>query len=82
MSVTQMGIFVGLAEPISYGLSVSGAGAFRSTAGILLSGPGTHPIWNRGIVFANDCVTQSTFQDLGTCREIVMLCELPHLMEL
>ena len=55
----------GLAPPVSYGLSVTGAGAYRSTSGFMLSGPGTHRIWNRGIVFANDCVEQSTFQDLG-----------------
>jgi len=55
----------GLAPPVSYGMSVTGAGEFKSTSGYLLSGPGTHRIWNRGIVFANDCVEQSTFQDLG-----------------
>eukprot|EP00039_Didymoeca_costata_P021103 m.343430 g.343430 ORF g.343430 m.343430 type:complete len:373 (+) comp22812_c0_seq1:39-1157(+) len=55
----------GLAPPVSYGLSVTGAGGFRSTSAILVSGPGVHRIWNRGITFANDCVTQSTFQDLG-----------------
>jgi hypothetical protein len=54
----------GLAPSVTYGMSVSGAGDFRSTSGYLLSGPGK-PIWNRGITFANDCVAQSTFQDLG-----------------
>jgi len=53
----------GLAPPVSYGLSVTGAAPFRSTAAILVSGSGR--LWNRGIVFANDCVQQSTFQDLG-----------------
>jgi hypothetical protein len=31
---------------------------------MLVSGSGR--IWNRGIVFANDCIVQSTFQDLGS----------------
>ena len=55
----------GLSEPVSYGLAVTGAGTFRSTSAFLVSGPGTMPIWNRGIVFANDAIKQSTFQDLG-----------------
>jgi hypothetical protein len=54
----------GLAEPVSYGLSISGAAPFRSTAGLLLSG--NEHMWNRGIVIANDCVAQSSFQDLGS----------------
>ena len=53
----------GLAPPVSYGLSISGAAAYRSTAAMLVSGSGR--LWNRGIVFANDCIQQSTFQDLG-----------------
>ena len=40
----------GLAEPVSYGLAVTGAGKFRSTSAFLVSGPGT-PIWNRGMVY-------------------------------
>jgi len=55
----------GLVPPTSYGLTVTGAGSFRSTSAILVCGPGTHRIWNRGITFANDAITQSTFQDLG-----------------
>ena len=55
----------GLAPPVSYGFSVTGAGNKRSTASMMVSGPGSHRIWNRGLVFANDCVEQSTFQDLG-----------------
>ena len=35
----------GLAPPVSYGLSVSGAAPFRSTAAVLVSGPGTNRIW-------------------------------------
>ena len=54
----------GLSEPVSYGLAVTGAGKFRSTSAFLVSGPGT-PIWNRGIVFANNAIKQSTFQDIG-----------------
>lgn len=53
----------GLAGPVSYGLSISGAAPFRNTAGFLLSG--NAKMWNRGIVMANDCVAQSSFQDLG-----------------
>ena len=43
---------------------MTGAAPFRSTAAMLVSGSGR--IWNRGLVFANDCVQQSTFQDLGS----------------
>ena len=50
----------GLAPPVSYGLSVTGAAPYRSTSAILVSGSGR--IWNRGITFANDCIQQSTFQ--------------------
>ena len=53
----------GLAPPVSYGLSISGAAPFRSTAAMLVSG--NVKMWNRGIVLANDCVVQSSFQDLG-----------------
>jgi hypothetical protein len=53
----------GLAPPVSYGLSISGAAPFRSTSAMLVSGSGR--IWNRGVTFANDCIQQSTFQDLG-----------------
>ncbi len=53
----------GLAPPVSYGLSISGAAPFRNTAGLLFSG--SPKMWNRGIVLANDCVAQSSFQDLG-----------------
>ena len=54
----------GLAEPVSYGLAVTGAGSFRSTSAFLVSG--NRNMWNRGITFANDCVGGSTFQDLGS----------------
>jgi hypothetical protein len=49
---------------VSYGLSISGAAPFRSTSAMLVSG--TSRMWNRGIVFANDCIAQSTVQDLGS----------------
>lgn len=55
----------GLAPPSAYGISVTGAGAHLSTSAYLVSGPGTHRIWNRGITFANDAIQQSSFQDLG-----------------
>lgn len=54
----------GLASPVSYGLSISGASLFRSTAALLIAGSaGT---WNRGIVIANSSIsaTGSSFQDL------------------
>lgn len=56
----------GLAPPVSYGFSVTGAGAKRSTSAILVSGPGAHPIWNRGITFANNAISESgsAFQDI------------------
>lgn len=55
----------GLAAPVAYGLAVTGAGNNSSTAAILVSGPGSTKIWNRGIAFVNDCIstTGSTFQD-------------------
>jgi len=53
----------GLAPPVSYGLAITGAAPFRSTAGLLFSG--SEKMWNRGVVFANDCIAQSSFQDLG-----------------
>jgi hypothetical protein len=59
----------GLAPPVSYGLSISGAAPFRSTAGLLLAG--SPRMWNRGIVLANDCVAQSSFQDLGSPNKSV-----------
>lgn len=48
---------------VRYGLSVTGAGGFRSTSAIGVFGE--PQMWNRGITFANNCVVQSTFQDLG-----------------
>ena len=53
----------GLAPPVSYGFTVTGAGAFRGTAAIGVMG--LPKMWNRGIVFANDAIAQSSFQDLG-----------------
>jgi hypothetical protein len=52
----------GLAPPVSYALSVTGAGRYRSSAAIGVMGE--KGMWNRGIVFAADSVNQSTFQDL------------------
>ena len=54
----------GLAPPVSYGLSISGAAPYRNTAGLLFSG--VPKMWNRGVVLANDCIAQSSFQDLGS----------------
>lgn len=53
----------GFAAPAAYGLAVTGAGSFRSTAAHLVSGPGGSAIWNRGIAFVNGSVQQATFQD-------------------
>lgn len=52
----------GFAAPVAYGQTITGAGNFRSTAALLVSGPGT-PIWNRGIAFVNASVAQVTIQD-------------------
>jgi len=56
----------GLAAPVAIGLAVTGAGSFRSTAAISIEGPGSAPIWNRGIVVGDSSVAQATLQDLGT----------------
>jgi hypothetical protein len=53
----------GFAAPVAYGLTVTGSGNKRSTAAILVAGPGTNTIWNRGIAFVNGSVAQATFQD-------------------
>lgn len=55
----------GLVSPVSYGLAVTGAGTYRSTAAIGITGPGT-AIWNRGIVLTQNSVTQAGIQDLGS----------------
>jgi arylsulfatase I/J len=57
----------GLAPPVTYGLSITGASKFRSTAAISVMGEQGQ--WNRGIVFAGDAVNQSTFQDLGRSHQ-------------
>ncbi len=59
----------GLAPPVSYGLSITGAAPFRNTAALAVMG--SPRMWNRGLVFANDCVAQSTFQDLGNPNKSV-----------
>lgn len=48
--------------PTGYGLAVSGAGAFKSTSAILFSGPSS-PIWYRGLLFANFCISDKTLED-------------------
>lgn len=55
----------GLSAPIAVGFSITGASVFLSTSAMLISGPGT-AIWNRGITIANNSVSQSSFQDLGS----------------
>lgn len=54
----------GLAAPVAYGLAITGAGAFSSTAAFAISGPGTQ-IWQRGIVVGSGSVAQAAFQDVG-----------------
>jgi hypothetical protein len=64
----------GLAPPSSYGLSVTGAGRFRSTSALLVcgnGGPDSAGIWNRGITFANNAIIQSTFQDLTNAQKSI-----------
>lgn len=52
----------GLAAPAAYGLSITGASTFSSTAAMLISGNTNQ--WHRGIVLANASVQDSSFQDL------------------
>ena len=54
----------GLAAPVSYGLTIVGAGAFRNTAALAVIGSGA-PAFNRGVVFHANSVSQAAFQDLG-----------------
>jgi hypothetical protein len=58
----------GLSEPTSYGLTITTGASRKSTAAILVSAASTAKTWNRGLVFANDCITQASIQDftLGT----------------
>lgn len=55
----------GLVTPTVYGLAITGAGSYRSTAALAVTGPGT-AIWNRGIVFTSNSVSQAAIQDLGS----------------
>jgi hypothetical protein len=59
----------GFAAPVAYGMSITGAGNFKSTAALLFSGPGT-AIWNRGIAIVNNSVSQASFQDLGSATTV------------
>jgi hypothetical protein len=59
----------GLAPPVSYGLSITGSAPFRNTAALAVMGD--KHMWNRGLVFANDCVAQSSFQDLGSPQKSI-----------
>lgn len=53
----------GLAAPVAYPLAVTGVGNYRSTAAMLVAGPGGAAVWNRGIVLTNASISQVTFQD-------------------
>lgn len=50
--------------PFSCGINISGGGSDRNTAAMMVSGPGSDTVFNRGIVFVNDCIRSATFQDL------------------
>jgi hypothetical protein len=52
----------GLAQPSIYGATVTGASTKRITAALGVFS--SLKMFNRGIVFANDCINQSTVQDL------------------
>lgn len=54
----------GLAAPVAYPVTITGAGSKRSTAAIGIFGPGS-AIWNRGIVIGSSSVKQASFQDLA-----------------
>ena len=60
----------GFAAPIAVGLSITGDGAFSSTAAAVVSGPGTQ-IWQRGFAVTNTSVAQASFQDLGNATRSV-----------
>lgn len=49
-------------NPAVYGLSVTGAGAFRATAAVNISSA-TGEIWNYGIILTNDAIKQYSFYD-------------------
>lgn len=66
----------GLAEPVSYGLSVTGASKFRSTSAVLVAGE--KQTWNRGITFASDSVVQSSFQDVGNPQRSIDILGNPQ----
>ena len=58
----------GLAPPVAYGLAVTGAGNFRSTAAVAIMG--AEHQWNRGVVgCANNAVVQATFADYCSTQE-------------
>lgn len=56
----------GLAAPFTYGMAIDGTATFRSTAALTITGTVGLTPWNRGVVIANNSVTQAAFQDLGT----------------
>ena len=56
----------GFAAPVAYPFSITGVGNYRSTAAMLVAGPGGTPVWNRGISFVNTSVSQVTLQDYTT----------------
>lgn len=54
----------GLERPFGYGLILTGAAPYRSTAAIEIGGPGGSFLWNRGIVISQNSVKQASFQDV------------------
>lgn len=53
----------GFAGPQAYGLSISGASTFRSTAALLISGSAVQ--WSAGIIMANNCTIEHGILDLN-----------------
>lgn len=58
----------GLAAPVSYGMTITGAGAYQSTAALGIFGGNANtgaPIWHRGLVFGGNSTSDATIQDLN-----------------
>ena len=55
----------GLAAPGYAPVTITGVGSKRSTAALIISGPGDHTLFNRGLVFANNSIQQSSIADYG-----------------
>lgn len=47
----------------AWGMGITGAGSYRATGALYVSGPGTHPIWQYGVVLLNGSVNSIGFLD-------------------